>query len=389
VRVLIVAPQPFYQERGTPIATRLLVETLCSFGHEVDLLAYHDGKDIEIPGMRIIRAGRPPGITRVPIGISWQKLVCDLWLIASLMKLLRRNRYDVVHAVEEAIFPAVLLNAFQRRKLVYDMDSSLADQLTDKWRLLRPLRGMLRSIERSDVRNSDAVLAVCEDLAVKVRPWIGTDRVVVLPDVPMGNDQIGPAVESLRDLAGPDTTIALYVGNLEVYQGIDLMLEGLAARGKSSRLRLVVIGGEPAHVIGYQQKADSLGIASQVHFLGPRPLANLGAYLAQADILVSPRTLGQNTPMKVYSYMQAGKAILATDIRSHTQALDAGCAALVAPNPAAFGEAMARLAADEALRHRLGVNARSKVEREFSLPVFRQRLQEAYQRLSLAAATAD
>src|SRR5262245_38156407 len=118
MRVLLIAPQPFYEERGTPIAVKLLAETLCELGHEVDLLVYHAGADVAIPGLRVHRAGRPPGVDRVPIGVSWQKLLCDVALVASMIVLLARNRYDVIHAVEEAIFPAALLNAFSSRKLV-------------------------------------------------------------------------------------------------------------------------------------------------------------------------------------------------------------------------------------------------------------------------------
>jgi glycosyltransferase involved in cell wall biosynthesis len=112
--------------------------------------------------------------------------------------------------------------------------------------------------------------------------------------------------------------------------------------------------------------------------LGPRPLSQLGAYLHQADILVSPRTLGQNTPMKVYSYMQAGKAILATSIRSHTQALDASCAMLVAPEPAAMASGFERLLREPALRVRLGAAANEKAQREYSLPAYQHKLKLAY-----------
>ena len=87
--------------------------------------------------------------------------------------------------------------------------------------------------------------------------------------------------------------------------------------------------------------------------------------------------------MKVYSYMQAGKAILATDIRSHTQVLDRQCASLVLPDPRSFAEALNRLASDSDLRARLGEAARDKVEREFSLPVFQQRLKSAYENLNV------
>ena len=378
MKILVVAPQPFYEERGTPIAVRLLVETLSELGHQVDLLVYHAGADIAIPGVRLIRTGRPPGIARVPIGISWQKLVCDLWLIASMIRLTRRNRYDVVHAVEESVFPAALLLVFVRGKLVYDMDSSLSDQLTEKWRLLRPLRRFFEMIERGAVHRSAAVLAVCEDLAVKVRRWIDPRRVLVLPDVPMGESAVTVEVESLRANLGPDAVIAMYVGNLERYQGIDLLVNGLAKVPASVPLHTFIIGGDPEHVEKYRKRVTELGIADRVHLLGVRPVAALGAYLAQAQILLSPRTLGQNTPMKVYSYMQSGKVILATDIRSHTQALDASCAQLVKPEPEALARGLEQLVNDPALRQALGNAARDKAEREYSLPVFRSKLKHAY-----------
>jgi glycosyltransferase involved in cell wall biosynthesis len=383
VRILLVAPQPFYQERGTPIAVQVLAQTLCGMGHQVDALVYHEGKDVQIPGLRLIRAGRPPGIHNVPIGISWQKLVCDLWLIAKLIKLLRKNEYDVVHAVEEAIFPAAVFNLFTRHKLVYDMDSSLADQLTDKWRPLRPLRRVLNFIERAAVRRSQVVFPVCEDLAAKVRPWVGADRVVVLPDVPVGDGPTGDVIENLRTVVGEQAVLALYVGNLERYQGMGLMLEAFAVC-PAQNVHIVVIGGEAEHIKQHRERAKALGVDSRVHFLGPRPVAQLSNYLAQADILVSPRTMGTNTPMKVYSYMQAGKAILATDIRSHTQALDATCAELAAPQPAALGQGLARLAQDPELRRRLGTAARERVDQEYSLAAFKRRVQDGYRRLALA-----
>jgi glycosyltransferase involved in cell wall biosynthesis len=143
-------------------------------------------------------------------------------------------------------------------------------------------------------------------------------------------------------------------------------------------LHTFIIGGDPAHVEQFRKRVTDLGIADRVHLLGARPVAALGGYLAQAQILLSPRTLGQNTPMKVYSYMQSGKAILATDIRSHTQALDSTCAQLVRPEPEALARGLEQLAIDPALRHSLGKAAREKAEREYSLPVFRSKLKHAY-----------
>jgi glycosyltransferase involved in cell wall biosynthesis len=383
MKILLIAPQPFYEERGTPIAVRLVAETLCDFGHQVDLLVYHDGEDVHFPRLRLFRAPRPPGVTRVPIGISWQKIVCDIWLIPRLAGMLLRGNYDVVHAVEEAIFPAVILNLFARRKLIYDMDSSLVDQLTDKWRPLRTVHRLLRLIERTAVRRSHVVFAVCEDLAAKVRPWVGAERVIVLPDVPISGAASDQPAEDLRSLVGRDSVLTLYVGNLERYQGIDLLLDCLATPAAKDA-RLVVIGGQPSHVAQYRQRAQALGVGERVTFLGPRPVSLLPRYLAQADVLVSPRILGQNTPMKIYSYMQAGKAILATDIRSHTQALDSTCAELVAPCAEALGQGLQRLIEDSQLRRRLGDSARAKVESQFSLSTFKHRLRHGYSKLLTA-----
>jgi glycosyltransferase involved in cell wall biosynthesis len=384
MRVLLVAPQPFYQERGTPIAVRLLAETLCDDGHQVDLLVFHEGEDVSFPGLRLFRAGRPPGVRHVPIGISPQKLICDLFLVARMIGLLLRNRYDVVHAVEEALFPSALLNLFSRRKLVYDMDSWLSEQLTDKWWPLRPLRPLLVGFERAVVRRATVVLPVCEDLAAKVRPWTTADRVVVLPDVPMGDGPVTGVVDDLRGTTDSDSVLGLYVGNLEHYQGIDLLLDALARLPPDTRFRMLVVGGSDADIDRYRQQAEHLGLASRVRFIGRRPVAHLGAYLAQADILVSPRTLGDNTPMKVYSYMQSGKAILATDIRSHTQALDTSCAELVDANPAAMAAGMERLIANAELRSRLGRAARTKAEAEYSMAAYRSRLRRAYEMVATA-----
>jgi hypothetical protein len=121
MKVLLVAPQPFYALRGTPIAVRQVVQTLCEAGYEVHLLVYHAGEDIVIPGMQLFRARRPPGVGRVPIGISPQKLACDVYLVARMFSLMRHHRYDVIHAVEEAIFPAAWLKTFMPSyTLIYD-----------------------------------------------------------------------------------------------------------------------------------------------------------------------------------------------------------------------------------------------------------------------------
>ena len=62
------------------------------------------GRTSRRAGCSLFRAARPPGVREVPIGISVQKLACDVPFVVKLAALMMRKRYDVIHAVEEAVF---------------------------------------------------------------------------------------------------------------------------------------------------------------------------------------------------------------------------------------------------------------------------------------------
>jgi glycosyltransferase involved in cell wall biosynthesis len=176
-----------------------------------------------------------------------------------------------------------------------------------------------------------------------------------------------------------DGLMLMYVGNLEPYQGIDLLLESFAlVLKKTERGDLVIIGGQVSDIHKYQKKSHHLGIQRKVHLCGPRPLERLGEYLSEADILVSPRITGKNTPMKLYSYLHSGIAILATDLPTHTQLLDSRVAMLTEPSPKAFSEAMLRLMEDENLRRNLGQAGKKLIEEQYSHRVFREKLKALF-----------
>jgi glycosyltransferase involved in cell wall biosynthesis len=381
MRILVIAPQPFYQERGTPIATRLLIEALQSAGHEVDVLTYHVGDDPGLPGVRVFRAAAVPFVRDVPIGFSVRKLLCDLALGWRLLTLTRRHRYDVLHAVEEAVFLSLLVRGVSR--VVYDMDSSLPEQLLGKYRSLHRLDGLLRRLERFAIARSDLVLAVCEDLAARVRAYSTATPVDVLEDVSLLDEGGAGAVEDLRGDLPANGALVLYVGNLEHYQGVDLMLDAIAALTAPTPLKVVAVGGNPAAVAAYRARAAALGIGATVTFVGARPLKDLGAYLKQADVLVSPRCSGHNTPMKLYSYLAAGKAVLATRIRSHTQVLTDDCALLVEPTAPALAAGLEVLLHSPALREQLGLAARRLAATRYSVTHFRESVASAYRRLAI------
>ena len=376
MKILFLAPQPFYVERGTPIAVRLAVMTLCRAGHKVDLVTFHEGKDIVEPGLTHFRISRPPFVRRVLVGFSPAKLICDLWLAATAYKLLRKNRYDIVHAVEESIF---LMFWRKRRggfKLIYDMDSILSDQLVEKWRWLLPALPLFKAIENMAIRRADLVLPVCQAISDRIAS-VAAAKTHLLPDAAFTAEPgTADAGEDLRATLGIKGQMALYVGNLERYQGIDLLLASFAEIEPSCSL--VIIGGNQRDIEIYRALAVELGLSERVHLIGPRALANLPDYLRQADVLCSPRLRGVNTPMKLYSYMASGRPIIATDIASHTQVLSHDSAVLASPTPSHFGKGLARLLSDVDLRRTLADRAQKLVRETYSIDAFEKRLANAY-----------
>jgi glycosyltransferase involved in cell wall biosynthesis len=382
MKILLLAPQPFFQERGTPIAVRMLAEALARRGHSVDLLTFPGGEDVPLPpGVRLRRA---PGLRGVRPGFSLRKLVNDVLLAGTAWRLARRERYDAYHGVEEAVFIADLLARFRPAPVVYDMDSSLSEQMADKSAWFRVFFPALRWAERRALRRATVVLPVCQALADSARPYTRVDP-VVMRDPPPSPPASDADAQAARHRFAPPGLLFLYAGNLESYQGIDLLLEAFArVLPLHPDARLVVVGGRADDISRNRARAAALGLSSSVQFTGPRPLAELGPLLAAADILVSPRLQGQNTPMKIYSYMQAGRAIVATDILSHTQVLDPTCAWLAPARAETFGAALCAAAAAPEERRRRAAAACAKCAAEFGRPAY----ERAVDRLLDAVATA-
>ena len=392
MRVLFIAPQPFYQERGTPIAVKLALEALSArfaakqIEFTVDLLTYAEGETVEIPGVRIIRIPAVKLLHGVGPGVSWKKLGCDVLLALRAFKLLwknRREQYSVVHAVEESVFIAWITKKIFGTPYVYDMDSSLALQLTEKWWFTKPMFPLFRAMESGVIRGSIACAPVCDALEALANKN-GSKRTVLLRDISLlrCSESVPTITRSeLRrelDVEGLEP-LALYVGNLEPYQGIDLLLESFAkVASHTASPRLAIIGGNPQSIQLYTRRAQELGIGKSVTFAGPRPIHRLGEYLECADILTSPRIRGNNTPMKIYSYLHSGKALLATDLPTHRQVLDESIAYMAPATVSGYADGLAQLIGSVELREGLGTRARERASRLYTLEAFTHQLEALY-----------
>lgn len=370
MKILILAPQPFFVPRGTPIAVRALLQVLCSDGHECDAVVFAEGADPGIEGCRLFRVPAFPGTRNMPPGFSLKKVVADIglaWIAAGRM---RRGAYDLVIAVEEAAFIAMMLRPVFKVPYIYDMDSSIPEQMDDKFGLPGWLRRWLETVEGRAARKSIGALTCCRALQSTVEGYAPGLPVQTIEDVTLIE-----APGTIPADCSFDEPIVMYIGNLEGYQGVDLLIRGFArALDGGRRARLVIIGGTEAHVAAHARLAQELGVGDSVSLLGPRPVERIADYLGAATIVVSPRTQGRNTPMKVYSYLDSGSPLIATRLPTHTQVIDDEIAMLVDPTAEDMARGLAELLDAPDLRARLAAAARRRVAAEFSHTAYKRKL---------------
>jgi len=386
MRILVLAPHPFYIDRGTPIDVDILVRALCELGHEVHLATLHAGEDRHYEGLTIHRIDEPKGVGMPKPGFSGAKLKCDVKLFALAKRLIREIKPDVIHAGEEAVFMARWFKATRGIPYIYDMDSSIAQQMVEQIGSLRLLSPVFHAFEGIGVKGAIACAPVCHALADVARKQ-GAKRSVTLHDISqLDVDSLQPTGWLRKEYGiSADSTLLVYCGNLQVYQGVGLLIEGMAEAIKGGAdVDAVIAGGEPDQIKDCQKQAQSLGIADRIHLIGRWPADRLGELLIEGDILTAPRIRGVNTPQKVFPYLHTGRAVLVTDLPTHSQILTQDICRLAPADPVGFGTAIADLAKDETIRKNLGKAGRKFAEAEHTYPAHLRRVGELYAEVSAA-----
>jgi len=385
LRILFLAPQPFFEVRGTPLAVLHLTRALAGLGHEIDLMTFPQGEAAPTDGVRHIRSLRLP-VGRVKAGPSLAKILLDVPFMAEAALRLVFGRYDVVHAVEEAAHLVAPFARLLRVPLVMDVDSSIPDQLHYSGFATRgPLLWLAKALERHALRHAAAAVTVCTSLTDGVKRRAPGVAVFQVEDPPLVDRRVPPLPEHVqalrRQLALGHGPVVLYSGNFEPYQGVELLLEAMP---QVPGAQFLFMGGRPPEVERLKSRAGEIGTGSRVFFSGTRPPSELPVFLALADVLCSPRVKGENTPFKIYSYLASGKPIVATRIPTHTQLLDDSLAFLVEPTPAGIAAGLR-----QALEQKDEARARAErglalVDREYSVERYREKVERAYSQIERA-----
>jgi hypothetical protein len=170
MKILMLVPQPFFSPRGTPISIRSRLSDLSELGHEVDVITYHLGGEVKIPGVRIHRIMNFSFIKEIAVGPSIKKMFLDIFIIIKAVRVLIKNRYDLLHTHEEAaIFGTALSKIFRVRHL-YDFHSSIPEAMRNfGYSGYSPIISMFELIERWVINSSHGIITTSPTLDNYVR----------------------------------------------------------------------------------------------------------------------------------------------------------------------------------------------------------------------------
>ncbi len=348
-----MAPQ---RDRSTSIGQKRLrqvLEALGDLGVEADVVTYPLGRDPKLPRVRVLRAANPFGFRSVPVGFSFRKVILDLCLAVKAWRALSSRQYVAIQASEEAAFLAVMLRAGRNVPIIYDMQSSLPEHLAEH-RVFRPapVRWLLDRCERWLANRVDMIItsaglgAYAASLApgIPVREW----------EFHAPNDPVAPEeVESLRArLAIPKgARVVLYTGTFVPYQGLATLLGAVPQVLQSVPDTVFVLAGGAEKTLAELLPGVEVPAAA-VRVVDRQPRQEMRRYYALADLVVSPRATGRNLPLKVFDYLGAAKAMVATDVHAHRAVLNDALALLVRPTSDALADGIRLLLQDDDLRCR-------------------------------------
>jgi len=375
MKILMLAPEPFFQPRGTPISVYFRTMVLSDLGHEVDLMTYPLGEDVSFKNLRIFRVPNLLLFQKIKIGPSYAKVPLDALLTLWAGFRILTRRYDLIFSHEEAALPGVVLGRFGRIPHIYDMHSSLPQQL-ENFEFSRStfLKSLFARMERFILKHSQSVIVICPDLMSRVKAeGFGSKTILIenVVDFPAPETSPEDLAEKRLKLAPKGEKIILYAGNFGPYQGVSLLLEAVALIREKAVL--VLLGAGPADRTELKKRADSLGIGDRVIIHDRVPPSEVPAFLALADVLASPRLAGTNTPLKIYSFLKSGKPLVATNLYTHTQVLDKKIAVLVEPTPRAMAEGLSFALTSQEAQGRAGA-AKKLAEREYTYSAYREKL---------------
>jgi len=384
LRVLMLAPTPYFADRGCHVRIYEEARALRELGQEVLIVTYHLGRTM--PGIATVRIPPVPWYRKLSAGPSWHKPYLDILLFFTALRAARKFRPEIIHAhLHEGALIGLLLKKFLSVPLLFDCQGSLTAELNDHGFIRRGslLFRLFAILERFINRRVDFIVTSSGPGAQQLMEERQESSSKVLPlidGVNAGDFRPLPREEARMALNLPqDRIIAVFLGVLNRYQGVDLLLESIRMlREKGSQVHFLIMGFPED---GYRRLAVETGIGDSVTFTGRIDYARAPLYLSAGDIALSPKISHTEANGKLFNYMACGLPTVVFDTAVNREILgDLGVYAAYG-DAADFAAKIEALASDSALRQSIAAKMIGMAVSEHSWQARGRKLLELYRRL--------
>ncbi|MBI3312647.1 MAG: glycosyltransferase family 4 protein [Candidatus Omnitrophica bacterium] len=369
MKILMVAPTPFFADRGCHARILGEARALKILGHEVVIATYPLGRDI--PDVKTVRTWPVPWYKKLSAGPSWHKYYIDLMLLSLVRGQIQSWRPDIIHAhLHEGACIARLAAGRKNIPVLLDYQGSLTQEVVAHG-FTNPKSvhyKILSRIEEWIETKVDGIVTSTQHSATRLihkHPLL-KDRIHPLPDA-VDTTIFRPGLSGMNVRAKfgipSGIPLVLYAGSLNSYQGIDLMLKAFAKIKSRKQFHALIIGYPQESY--YQEMAKSLGLSQQVTFTGRIPFDQLPFYLSAAKIALSPKLSETEGNEKLHSYMASGLATVLFDSPANREI--AGDTALFAEKMTAdsLAQSLENLLDNQELQEKLSRHARQRAEQYF------------------------
>jgi len=382
-RILMIAPTPFFADRGCHVRILGEAQALIALGHPLLLCTYHLGRNVE--GVPVDRTIRIPWYKKLSPGPSVHKIYIDVLLLWKVLRACQRFRPDVIHAhIHEGIVIGKIASTLFRIPMVADLQGSLTQELLEHkfipkvpW-FLRLMRWIERTIDHMPshiIISSTKTTQDCLDTFGLSPCKVSTimDGVDLKLFTPQEKD---PALRAALGISADEIVIA-YVGVLTEYQGIHLLMETIPlVVQECPKVKFLIIGYPNEEL--YRQKARLLGIDKWTCFTGKISYQDVPRYLSLAHVAISPKISTTEANLKVFTYMAMGLPTVVYDNSVNREILgDLGIYAQLGDIPS-LATALVRTLRDRAHALHLGAESRKKAVDDYSWLAVARRLRDIY-----------